>query len=261
MDTNLYTELVATPFDGQIPISVLDKFPNFSVYLKLSIPAKFNAQSGEVCVIGMWVSVGQNKTMDTGEMQKAAFVTLHCLQKHHSDEHPYPLITPTAIPLKGGMTLEEFVFREKLLPNSKYKVVGSDEYKGMQIDLDTMKRDLNVVLYLCSTNLDVVDISPTVKRHPFKVLFSAKKKGKFKILPAIKSKIFTLGASLSKALKEQESICSKSETAPIRPHVRRAHWHGYWTGPRTGQQDYILKWIPPTLIGTHNGYMDNVMLG
>jgi hypothetical protein len=31
-----------------------------------------------------------------------------------------------------------------------------------------------------------------------------------------------------------------------RPHIRRAHWHGYWVGK--GRSDYKLNWVAPALI-------------
>lgn len=34
-------------------------------------------------------------------------------------------------------------------------------------------------------------------------------------------------------------------------HLRRGHWHGYWTGPRKGEapQKFILHWIHPLIAG------------
>jgi len=34
----------------------------------------------------------------------------------------------------------------------------------------------------------------------------------------------------------------------VRPHVRRAHWHGYWHGPREGGRNFKLKWLPPVAV-------------
>lgn len=38
-----------------------------------------------------------------------------------------------------------------------------------------------------------------------------------------------------------------------RPHIRRAHWHTYWRGPRDGARESYLRWIPPTGINVHAG--------
>jgi len=36
------------------------------------------------------------------------------------------------------------------------------------------------------------------------------------------------------------------------PHVRRAHWHLYWTGPRQGPRIPVLRWIPPVVVAASN---------
>jgi hypothetical protein len=33
------------------------------------------------------------------------------------------------------------------------------------------------------------------------------------------------------------------------PHIRRAHWHGYWLGPRDGKRKFEYKWLPPIVVG------------
>lgn len=35
----------------------------------------------------------------------------------------------------------------------------------------------------------------------------------------------------------------------VRAHLRRAHWHTYWTGPRTDPTP-ALRWVHPTLVGS-----------
>ncbi len=42
------------------------------------------------------------------------------------------------------------------------------------------------------------------------------------------------------------------EGRTMRPHVRRAHWHTFLTGPRSGEQTPILKWLPPIPINVDN---------
>lgn len=61
---------------------------------------------------------------------------------------------------------------------------------------------------------------------------------------------YTLGKSFEQQLKEQPSA-SRQTTGPtgghtVRPHVRRAHWHHYWTG--AGRTTLEVRWIEPTLV-------------
>lgn len=42
------------------------------------------------------------------------------------------------------------------------------------------------------------------------------------------------------------------EHSSPRPHVRRAHWHHFWEGPKGGDRRLIVHWIPPTIVGAGN---------
>lgn len=39
----------------------------------------------------------------------------------------------------------------------------------------------------------------------------------------------------------------------VSPHVRRAHWHGYWLGKRDNPTDLVIKWIAPVIVNGGNG--------
>lgn len=58
---------------------------------------------------------------------------------------------------------------------------------------------------------------------------------------------------------------SSPEAAPgarssPRPHVRSAHWHHYWTGPRSNDADrqLVVHWLPPTIIGDRDAIVPTV---
>ncbi|MCD8491987.1 MAG: hypothetical protein LRY51_08830, partial [Geovibrio sp.] len=73
------------------------------------------------------------------------------------------------------------------------------------------------------------------------------KKG-LRFFPADKPLIFTVGESIGQKLREQSFHTHGKKGKVKRPHLRRAHWHGYWTGPRDGEQSFILKWLPPVFV-------------
>ena len=39
----------------------------------------------------------------------------------------------------------------------------------------------------------------------------------------------------------------------VAPHVRRGHWHGYWTGPRENPTGLEIKWVAPTIVNGSRG--------
>ena len=55
--------------------------------------------------------------------------------------------------------------------------------------------------------------------------------------------------SILKKYKEEETKRQLLETGTgirVKPHMRRAHWHGFWKGPRSGQQTFFLRWVLAT---------------
>ena len=109
-----------------------------------------------------------------------------------------------------------------------------------------IKKALELVLYICSQN---ADITASPKQYTYKP-----KKGKIEDRYA-EVKTWDVGVRLapkirlSKATERKESGDEHKSHASPRTHMRRGHWHHYWTGPKSGERKLILKWTAPMLIG------------
>jgi len=241
INPDIAEELLKTPFDSNIPVQVLSNFPNFSIYIDIKLTCD------DINISGVWVCM---VTSNVDMASKSLLFVVDVMDDKYSD------LEPMVIPLKENVNIHEAI----ALAYDEMKA-GGPEAPAFCCIPDAHNRLLskliNVVLYICSTNCDVIDKSPSVMINPFGKKW--KKSGKFQLLPAMRHKYFSVGDNFSKQIQESQRE-AKASTNPIRPHVRRAHWHGFWTGPKTGVRDFILKWIPPTLVGTHNGYVDNVMI-
>jgi hypothetical protein len=63
-----------------------------------------------------------------------------------------------------------------------------------------------------------------------------------------------MGAALRAAQRAHEEIADLAELpAGAKPHIRRAHFHHYWTRPRTGNHGLVLKWLAPIPVKFHLG--------
>lgn len=113
---------------------------------------------------------------------------------------------------------------------------------------------LNMALYLCSVNADVQSRKgkqQKTKAQPKMIKgkpkwFSAKQVDEWDVG-------WRIGTVLSKMKQDAESVNERRQytragRARPRAHIRRAHWHTYWTGPREGQQRARLRWLMPKLI-------------
>jgi hypothetical protein len=102
----------------------------------------------------------------------------------------------------------------------------------------------NIVAYLCSINSEI-----NTAYTPISTRSSASNRKKRTSAATWHEVGFHLGASI-RAYRRYASAQTHDEThRQVRPHMRRAHWHHYWTGPRIGPRKLVLKWVAPTLVG------------
>ena len=65
---------------------------------------------------------------------------------------------------------------------------------------------------------------------------------------------FRIAPQLAEVRRVYEHERQDGETGRhVAPHVRRGHWHGYWTGPREKPTGLEIKWIAPTVVNASRG--------
>ncbi|MEL0637665.1 hypothetical protein V6259_12930 [Marinomonas sp. TI.3.20] len=104
---------------------------------------------------------------------------------------------------------------------------------------------ISLLLYLCSEEPDITRIENELPQRP-----SPKKvKGDWKLFPPQKAKTWRIGEKIAEEIAKTASQDQGGTHKTPTPHIRRAHWHGYWTGERAGQdRKFIYKWLPPLII-------------
>ena len=124
---------------------------------------------------------------------------------------------------------------------------GRDEYRR------TFSEMIQLLLYICSEEPDMPEIE-----HPQK-----RKRLSGGVRAPEEPRVWDVGVSVSAVIRK---FNSRPSTAPAafedgvkpgshaspRPHVRSAHWHTYWMGPRDAVfplRKPVMRWIPPLPIG------------
>ena len=105
------------------------------------------------------------------------------------------------------------------------------------------------MMYICSEEPDIDREEASVSSH------ARKKKGN---VPK-KSIIVNVGVRVSHYIKKykRQAFDNGNDTVggvSKRPHIRRAHWHTYWIGPREAkypERQAIPKWLPPIPVNVH----------
>lgn len=118
---------------------------------------------------------------------------------------------------------------------------------SMNDNIRVYSRALNLLLYLCADEPDYDRPPRRAKAKPAATL-SAERPPR---APAVTTAGVRIGAVIRKGYAAEKN---RTETAgshaPKAPHVRRAHWHHYWTGAReSAERCLVLKWIPPVFVG------------
>lgn len=157
----------------------------------------------------------------------------------------------------GAKTIEESVdmFDKQALENTN----GNKELKclalrAMQDSAETkifLKQILQVILYILARN---AEITPSSEQ------FFITKRGKTVKDKYSEIRKWDVGIRVGAAIRQQKAKeqfrrkeYKESEHQSPRPHMRRGHWHHFWTGPKAQPEErkLILKWLSPMAIAAN----------
>ena len=230
-DPALYDAIIATKINGDLPCDVLYRLPEWCVYIETPDLNWFGS-----LIHGVFVHLEWDANTSRHE--------LRLLIDSESNLIPIPLHI-------GKWSLHEAINRMKKEASTQSMLRGG---AGITIPVDDITDQIepiiSLVLYLCSVNAEIGDgvIKP---KNPV----AKSTKNGMRIFPVEKPKTWDvgvrIGAALRRAYHQTETEHSLGvESEKNRPHIRRAHWHGFWTGPKNteAERKLGLKWLPPISI-------------
>lgn len=232
-DDNLLVALKATDTDKPIPIDVVVRLPEYAIYIQLP-DWFFESLPG---VVGTLVFYDFDYGTQLLELRFVLFF---------GEGEVLQII----IPLEEGLSVSETLAKltapavEYMRQKSMPETLPDEQYKK---DVQSL---VSLVLYLCSDKPEIDNL-----RQPGKVPARPKPKkvkGGMTLFPPQQLTVWEVGRSLGQALRnaaaQKQEYAGGTHASP-RAHVRRGHWHGYWTGPRKGDRTFVLKWLHPMLVG------------
>ena len=234
----IYSTLIHQPLTGNLPQERLYRMPEWAVYIETP-----GLSYERIPMEGFIAHLDYNMYSRSIDLQFAIF------------RKGIDIPNMIALPLGEGTLLDamdrvdqvDMIFTGHL---SNIRYVGSrDEYR------QTFSSMLQLLLYLCSDEPDMPAIEHPQKRR--------------RLSGSVRSpevpRVWDVGVRISTAIrnyKADEVKYSLVDTegdgrshASPRPHVRSAHWHTYWTGPREAlfpEKRPVMRWIPPLPIGMNN---------
>ncbi|MEQ9075879.1 MAG: hypothetical protein RLP09_18625 [Sandaracinaceae bacterium] len=230
----LLEELWRTPLTGELPAELYRSLPEWCVYVET--PGR-DAGPGKP-MHGFFAHLAPG---DDGSE------TLELLFDMRA---PFPMLAPAQVLLFG--TLEESV-KESLRRRVEPDLPSLPAWLDPIVDetVDPLSSILSTLLYLCSESPELRDAEGRREAPAPPTPKAPKRKGQVERLaaaaaPTVWETAYELGRRLQEAQEPDGESGDGKRT--VRPHVRRAHWHTYWRGPRDGPRTRSLKWVSPLLI-------------
>ena len=225
-DETVYRELLKTSLDGDLPVEILYRLPEWCLYIETPgmgwdgffIHLEWDANSGRTELRFVFLA-------DEG---------FFIFPLHIEAGSLYDAVKAAA---------HESTVQQALFSGSPHTLVPNEIIREIE---QKIRPCLALVIYLCSSTAEYKGPSP----KPNKIKPKKTKKG-LKLFPPPKPVIWKIGESVGAEIRQTSERGNVQARTSPRPHIRRAHWHHYWTGPRkSDDRKLVVKWIPPLLIGT-----------
>lgn len=231
----LMTALLESPVMGNIPTDVLHHLPEWSVYIETP-----GMSWREKSLHGFWAHL----EWDVNDGREE----LRLLLDADSGLLPYPLHL-------GGDLSE--ALKGFLAEARRHGVVSGKDEAEIHSDADGLSRLLSLVLYLC-TDAPEIDDSCHPGNSPHRPQ-PKRVKGGWKLFPPLAPRVWSVGRETAVRLREAAQNSAGTQDAAgrtVRAHLRRGHWHGYWTGPKKSDtpQKLCLRWLHPFIVGGEKNF-------
>ena len=258
-DSTLFCELFKTSIEGEIPVDVFRRLPEWCIYIE--VPEDVVALHESLrSVCGVFVYRDCDDEEGDGNLHFILDIEGGFLKA----------LMP--LPLAGGTIMESLQARleanrktriQQILAETGSTAVTKHEVEDWfgEVGRDVVQRTatelapyISLVLYICSANSDLRDRSGRRGRpanpEPIKTANGTK------TYPAGAITFWEVGCRVGPALRRaleahdepaaQPSAGERPHHASPRPHIRAAHWHAFWTGPKASENRLlVVKWLPP----------------
>ena len=131
-----------------------------------------------------------------------------------------------------------------------------DKASAVTQQFELLRRTMQLVLYICAQN---AEITPS----PEQVSHTKRSSAGVIVDRYAEIRKWDVGIRVGNAVRNYRR---QQETMPVddlvrthaspRPHMRRGHWHHFWTGPKNkpAERKLILQWVTPTFVtASHKG--------
>lgn len=245
-DKDFLSELFQTETNITVPYDIFDRMPFKSVYLDYSSNEEICSQLG---IDGVLAQVEGVRSEEGGE----DWVILMLVYRNGSCIFTITQVLPN---MKDNEELDLDCLVNAI--NRKYitdeavtslKGVESKEFFGLVVQS---------LMYLCSYEPDIRESAASKQRYK-----TVKRTAKSKM--QLPEREHSVGERYGEAFRKwtkgslNQSHEGTGAGSKKRPHLRRAHWHRYWTGKRNSpERELIIRWVSECFCGLSEGETDKL---
>jgi hypothetical protein len=229
-DPDVFDAVVNSPVTGIIPFEVLCRLPEWCIYVE-TCNLSFQGQLIE----GMWAHLEWDEQLQ--------LPSLHITALSSTDVNHI------------GIGLKDWTLNEALGSCMHFERNGISNQLNTDHLCEEVAPFVSLLLYVCSQTSEIGDGWTSPKNPEPKVVRKVPRLFQAKRLTLWNVGI-RMGAKLRISGVTTRTNGGGSHGSP-RPHIRRAHWQGFRSGPRKDQQGFLIpvsardlyvKWLPPMLI-------------
>lgn len=245
LDDLIAKNLIKTNLAIKIPSMLLLNQPEWSIFVDISNLDLFLKNKK---IIGFWSNINCFHTASSTYSENKFLIITPLLENGFEEMLSVSiLITPNQ-----DQTIEEIT---DFIPKILGKFADSTSRTNEQIKEinDFKKVVVQILLFICQPEPDISENKEQItslnnRTYPIKI------KSQLRLFEAKKIRTFEVGLQIGNGLRE--SIMQYINSGKkVEPHLRRAHWHGYWKGSKKqNEQVFFYKWVPPILVNPEDNY-------
>lgn len=229
-DPDLFDSLIEAPLE-RLPIELLTRLPEYAPLLIFPRPWRG--------AVGAWAHLDVDTRFEPAHLEFRALLL-------GANGRRLPLL----LDLKSE-TLEECVLATQEETLLSQQAVGIEGVSFPPAFFELLRGLLNLALYLASEEPDLSE-----KPRPLPGLSQRRKDKAPRVYPEPDPKRIEVGWRIGAALRRARQAEARGQGGTGKspqPHIRRAHWHLYWTGEGSRKDPSKarpkVRWIEPTLVG------------